>query len=474
MDYFKEHKLRALKEEIHVIKIKFKELKLLTYPDGDVEKVIIYMQNLAYKIDEKIDEYKNNDADMVKISYLSDVVTVFYRYVCCVLNSDIRNNPREIMVPIKEILNKINSNHLFITEPLTNFNYAVGEILSIDAFLNLLKALDISFDMDTRIIRLLFPVLHQSDVLGGAVMGHELGHYLDLHYPIKLSEKILVKFINKIDCNEYIAFFRKDKEYKLNIDPIDIVKSELPRFVLYNWIKEIVADVIGALLYGISSYFSLMQVLSVSASIDKVQGKCYQGFSESHPRNSMRAFVIINTLKKMNLFNSIDKDLIEKIYEYNDIWNMALNTLFQERQRKIILDENINIIINSKYLSKLEDDLKNNLEWIIELIYDEINNISSDIIYDCKNFEKDIPKAVEKIVNIIPPNEVYSKPLDSISILNAGWIVYMIKFDEMRKNLNSGESNFIDFEVKEIIDNLLKKATLSSNIHRRWLDAASK
>ena len=44
----------------------------------------------------------------------------------------------------------------------------------------------------------------------------------------------------------------------------------------------------------------------------------------------------------------------------------------------------------------------------------------------------------------------------------------------MKKNLNSDEVSFIDFEVKEIIDNLLKKATVSSNIHRRWLDETSK
>lgn len=474
MDYFKEHKLRALKEEIHVIKGKFKELKLLTYPDGDVEKVIIYMQKLAYKIDEKIDEYKNSNVDMIYVSYLSDIVRVFYKYVCCVLNSDIRNNPREIMIPIKEILKEINSDHLFITEPYTEFNYAVGEILSGDAFLSLLKFLDISFEIDTRIIRLIFPVLHQNDILGGAVMGHELGHYLDLHYPMKLSEKILVKFINKINLLDYIEFFCKSEQYELNINPKDIVRAELPNFVLYKWIKEIVADIIGVFLYNISSYFSLQHVLSVSAGIDKEQGKSYQGFNETHPRNSMRTFVILETFKKINLFENIDENLKNRIYEYKDIWNKALESVFEEKRYRTSIDKNIYIIINSKYLYRLEDDLKNNLDWMIDLIYNEIKTISEKILYDCNNFKDNIPIAIDRILNIVPPNEVDGKPLDSISILNSGWIVYMTKFDEMKKNLNSNEIKFIDYEVKEIIDNLLKKATVTSNIHRRWLSETNK
>ena len=313
MDYFKDHKLRALKEEIHVIKSKFKELKLLTYPDGDVEKVITYMQNLAYSIDEKIDEYKNSEIDIKYLSDLSYIVNIFYNYVCCVLNSDIRNNPREIMIPIKEILKKINSEHLFITMPYTEFNYAVGEVLGDNSFLDALRRLNISFEIDRRIIRLLFPVLHQSDILGGAVMGHELGHYLDLHYHMKLSEKIIVNFVDKINYFEYSKFFCKINQEELDINLKSIVKAELPRFVLYNWIKEIVADIIGAFLYGISSYFSLQHILSVSAPIDYDKGNYYQMFNETHPRNSMRTYVIIEALKKINLFENIDEELKNKI-----------------------------------------------------------------------------------------------------------------------------------------------------------------
>lgn len=474
MDYFKEHKLRALKEEIHVIKIKFRELKLLTYPDSDVKRVIIYMENLVNQIDEKIDEYQCSDVDMIKLSYLSDVVSIFYDSVCCILNSDIRSNPREMMIPIKEILKKIDSKHFFITEPLTYLNYAVGAILNTDYFLQLLNIIGISFEAEMKIIRLLFPVLHQSDILGGAVMGHELGHYLDIHYSMNLTDKILVEFMNKIEHSEYFEFFGKDKNYEININPVDIVRSEIPQFVLKNWIKEIVADIIGALLYGLSSYFSLQQVLSVGASIDRNTGNCFEDFMKTHPRNSMRTFVIIETFKKMDLFSNINEELSNKIYEYENVWNMAAENIFYEEYYKTSIDSNINIVINSKYMCKLEADLKRNLGWIINKIYDEISEVSDEILYDFTQFKQNIPRAVEKILNIIPPNEVDSKPLDSITILNAGWIAYILKFDQIKENLSSEESSFIDFEVKEIIDNLLKKATISANVHRRWMHAANK
>ena len=474
MDYFKDHKLMALKEEIHVIKVKFRELKLLTYPDSDVKYVILYMENLANQIDEKIDEYQCSNIDMRKLSYLSDVVSIFYNSVCCILNSDIRSNPREMMIPIKEILKRIDSKHLFITEPLTNLNYAVGAILNTEYFLQLLKIIGISFEEEMKIIRLLFPVLHQSDILGGAVMGHELGHYLDIHYSMNLTDKILVEFMNKINHADYFKFFGINKDYNININPIDLVKSEIPNFVLKNWIQEIVADIIGALLYGLSSYFSLQQVLSVGASIDRDTGNYFEDFIKTHPRNSMRTFVIIETFKKMDLFSNINEELANKIYEYKDVWNTAEKNIFYEEYYETYIDNNINIVINSKYMCKLEEDLKGNLEWIINKIYDEISGISGEIVYDFTQFKETIPIAVEKILNIIPPNEIDGEPLDSITILNAGWIAYILEFDQIRENLSSEESSFIDFEVKEIIDNLLKKATISANIHRRWIHAANK
>ena len=88
------------------------------------------------------------------------------------------------------------------------------------------------------------------------------------------------------------------------------------------------------------------------------------------------------------------------------------------------------------------------------------------------NVRIDLSQA-EAVMDVINSKNEYALN-NSISILNAGWIAYMTKFNQIKDNLSSEESYLLDFEVKEIIDNLLKKATISSNIHRRWIDATNK
>lgn len=128
-----------------------------------------------------------------------------------------------------------------------------------------------------------------------------------------------------------------------------------------------------------------------------------------------------------------------------------------------------NVSITVNYLLELEKDIEDSFEFMVELISKELNSISSKIIFDSSKYKDKIPKLVEKIVNIIPTNELDGEPVHSVSIINAGGIAYIFKFEEIKTNIiSSGECSIDELQIKEITDNLLKKATLSANIHRRW------
>ena len=101
-----------------------------------------------------------------------------------------------------------------------------------------------------------------------------------------------------------------------------------------------------------------------------------------------------------------------------------------------------NVSITVNYLLELEKDIEDSFEFMVELISKELNSISSKIIFDSSKYKDKIPKLVEKIVNIIPTNELDGEPVHSVSIINAGGIAYIFKFECFTYLLDMVNSKF--------------------------------
>lgn len=126
MDSLKSSKIIALKEQLHFLKLKFQEIKLLSYLGNEIEEVISYVESLAYEFDEKLIEYEKNDVSKNDLKLLLPLINIYYIQVGRIVNCDVKNNPREVMIPIKEILNEVHGEHIFITEPIWDLNYWLG------------------------------------------------------------------------------------------------------------------------------------------------------------------------------------------------------------------------------------------------------------------------------------------------------------------------------------------------------------
>lgn len=221
-----------------------------------------------------------------------------------------------------------------------------------------------------------------------------------------------------------------------------------------NWIQEFVADIIGICLYGLASFFAYQHVIFSNIKISMIgeRHKISDNIFETHPRNTIRTFMMIKTLKKLKYNNYANKKTLDLIEEYYQIWNEC-----------IIENNNIIFIL-------LEEFLKDESDFLIDSVINELKILSDNLIYDFSKLKVIVPHAVEKIINVIPPNEIKGEPIDEISILNAGWIAYLLEYDKIKETLNSEDYSFKDFEIKEIVDNLIKKAILASDIHSRWLN----
>lgn len=473
MNYLISNKLITLKEQIDVLKIKFKELKMLSYPDSNNEVVIDFMDNIANKIDTRLAYFKNNGISNEELGLMSALIQIFYERVGCVANCDARNHPREIMIPIKELLSFTNKQHIFITEPQWELNYSVGKLLN-EQYIDALKVCGVILDSDIDVIKLAFPKLHQDDILGGAIMSHELGHYIDLHYSLDLSEKIIVKLMSSINIDKYMKYiYISIPESVVKPDEIrTILKSKIPDLILRNWVKEVVADILGVIFYGVASYLSAENLSIYYTGINNTQTQFVQQFATTHPRDGLRNYIRFITLSQLGYLDVCDKILINKLDEYSKQWKESITGPFKS------INYNINdiayFVINNNYLLSLENDIKSNIVWIIDLIINDIRTVSSDLIYSCDKYADEVPSLIEKIKNIIPPNEIGGVPANSISIINAGWVAYILHFDNIKASLNSNELNGSSIDVKKVINNLIKKATLASSIHRRWINVINK
>jgi len=472
MSYLVFNKLTALKEQIDVLNIKFNELKLLSYPGDDIENIINSLHRLTNEFNKRLIFYKEEGISNEELQLISDLIRIFYQIVGHISNSDVRNHPREIMIPIRELLSYTSAKHIFMTEPTWDLNYSVSNLLN-DNYMSALKTCGIEYEGIRNIIKLSFPKIHQNNILGGAIMAHELGHYFDIHYPLDITEKIIVKFINKIDINKYISNIYSTLGENLKGNPIwiNFLKSNLPKIILRRWINEIVADILGVAFYGVSSYLASESLSAFYSNIDINQTQFTQTFSDTHPRDGFRNYVRFSTLSKINHLQNYDEKLVEKILELKRQWELSSTETFNSYNLKI--DDARSFVVNSVYLYNLENDLKSNIDWIIEDTINEIKSISPNLIYDINTFKEEVPELVNKIKRAIPPNEIKGKPANTISIINAGWVLYTLYPDEIKGSFPSDEkSDTID--IKNVIDTLLKKATLSSSIHRRWINATCK
>lgn len=467
-------KIVAMQEHINALLERFEKLQLQTYPKKEVKDIIVYMSSIAEQFNVKLLEYQRSDKDIDVDTFnlLNELFYHFYYYVGRVVNCDIRNHPREMMIPVKDTLNKLNSRHKFITVPSWEINYSIGPIMH-DELKETLYSTGFEIDKELKIVQLVFPTLHQDNILLGGIMSHELGHYLDLHYSLNITENIIPQIINSMNIEKYALEHYVNNGIQDQKLKESIVKGLLPECVLRSWISEIVADIIGILIYGISSYFSTEQISRYYNQIYKQNYETLTDkFSESHPRDALRNLVRKITIQKMYTKEQLD-DQIRTIIENNqEEWNKAA---IYRPEVKFHEDDNSGFMrIDGEYYSSLENDIKRNLDFIIEKTIKILKEESEDLIYKPQYMNEYVCPMVQKIKKLIPPNEFNGQPIDSISIINAGWITYLLHKDAIKSQIIIKDELNEDREIRKIIDNLIKKATLSSNIHRGWIDATSK
>jgi len=467
-DNFFGNSLQVHHDQVFALSNQIEKLKLTSYPSIEISNFIKELSNicgLLLKKFEGISSYSD-------IKLYRQTFNDLQKIVSYISQANITQHPMEVMVPAKELILKFGDETLFFTQPLWILNYAIGDVWS--RFSNSINKLFPELVLDSKKkILIQFPIIHKDDVLLGCVMGHELGHYFDLHSGLNMSATLLPQLLQHENINElknYLQLKITNTAIQLDSTQEDRLKHDLLLKILgenhlINWLKEFIADIAGILLYGPASHFSGDSIFTFSSLSEN--GNLTDAYSPTHPRSSIRSIVRLTTFNKLGYEQNFEPTIQDTIDVSKQKWESA-----QTYDSINFIDGNISndlvyrLILQKESYRLIEEILLDNLESIIDFV---IQKIPDNLHYSSITFKELVPKLSQKISNFIPPNELLNKPVDSISILNAGWHAYISYKEKLSDNLAENEQ---DYNIREVINNLVKKALMSAHIHRRWNDVS--
>ncbi|MEF7563757.1 M48 family metalloprotease [Bacillus infantis] len=467
MSNLSENLLKIMWEQSFALSNQLEKYKVNTYP---TEELRIFIEEIT-EINIKFLGLFSQNPQTINHSELkaySDIFRFFQENIVkSIAQSNITNHPLEVMIPVREIVKLIGGDSNFITEPSWELNYAIGDLWS--TFANATNRIGLTnLQIEKRIV-IQFPTLHKENVLLGSIMGHELGHYLDLHHGLNITEQLLPQMLNHPTIDKLIPYLKGNNNQNLDPNILRmIVKSVLSNSFLVNWLKEFVADISGILLYGPASHFSCEQIFMFFGVSDGTA--LSDGFSNTHPRNYIRSVVRRKTLSYL----SYDELFPDRIQNVMDSWHTGWESSTISNINLTYKDTFFNQFIfeftfNNESCKLIESILIDNIDNIIKMV---IDTIPKEIHYDSAKINEWVNPLSGKLSKLIPPNELKGQPADSISILNAGWFAYYLYGDAIKRErgLQTFEG---DLELRETLNNLIRKALISANIHRRWIDVST-
>ncbi|UOQ44573.1 hypothetical protein MUN89_00915 [Halobacillus salinarum] len=461
--------VRIMWEQCYALSKQIDKYKINTYPNQETTEVIDHISVINNNLLDIFSQHQDEIINNRELKLYKQILDPFQRVIVKIVDqSNTTNHPLEVMIPVREIVNRIDGDiKNFITEPSWELNYAIGDFWSVFArFINKLGVSDV--DEEKR-IRVIFPILHKDNVLLGSIMGHELGHYLDLHHGLNISEQLMPKILKHQDISKLEPFLHGEIIDKLP-QPIRIavIKSVLSNAFLIDWLKEFVADISGIVLYGPASHFSCEQIFMFYGISDG--STLADRFSQTHPRKIIRSIVRRETMSHFSYENHLPEKIQEIIDSLHNGWkNASHNDIYSVFTDTIMNNNRIEFVFNNDSCKIIEDILMDNLDLIIDKV---VKSIPEEVHYTSEKIDEWVNPLADKLSKLTPPNELNRVPADSVSILNAGWFAYYLFGDSIKeeRGLSALEG---ELELRNIINNLTRKALVSADVHRRWSNVGS-
>ncbi len=463
------------------LRLQIEELQSYSYFTEDQYKLISKLKKFNKKFQKKFLKESleittklqsdNNDIEIYKditrqISWYFQYFKLFNEYLSVIKTAENIKVNQGIYLLIENFTKSISERSRIIIFPLFKINCGYLDISNnLNKFTKVLKEKDFK---DFLLFQI--PTFNQNEILNNSILGHEIGHYIEEKY--SLNERMINSLTElKVFTKKKIeSIARSEFENKKKID--EDLEFEEYLFEYYNkwieekvvpWIKEIIADIIGLKLFGLAFFFACIDTISQTQSFG---GKNY-------PPTSLRLMFLINSIKK-SIFQYLNKFTLR----FKNLKGESLELssgLFEKIQ---FVEENYleeEDIINARNKITIETFISTEFTKELDDMVDKLINdgIIQEFSFENEDNVKEIIYLMELLEEYIIPNEKNSKPVNIISIINAGWFFYLFNMNThyQRFGINQDEYSYNMIDKKMLanqkLHNLLLKAIELSKLHEQ-------
>jgi len=462
------------RERCHALSKEIENLEQKIYPTASPKTLLLFIKEGNEIIRSNLDKIKKDTElyETLTSEELEQKVKRFCKflpYLCNLLEyiegSEVQNTPAALIRPLKRLVRHylLNSEIIFRSYSQLNYSFAplterLRKVFSGEIFKSLLEGLPEFFAVVS------FPKVESNYVLLHCMVGHEIGHGLyqeknlgEVLIPLVTIDKSALDQIAKVIIETESQ--GQDVSGKQQLSETELGESlrvkelltKLINKVIGNWVEELAADAFGICIFGPAYFFAFINFVS---AIQLLRSSSY-----THPSPSIRMKLMWHLLKSdqkdsadslsfERIFEDKTKDFVQQWVKVASKEGPPLHPIYD------IVEKSITPIIICHICSKVIEGM-NGSEYTIQ------------------KYQKNISTLCDLIKNLIPPNEMVdfkqkkTTSSDVVSILNAGWEVYLSFMDEFSKNFEVVyKDNKIECDKK--LNELLLKAIELSEIKTRW------
>lgn len=404
----------------------------------------------------------------------------FLPYLCNLLEyvegSEIQNTPAPFISPLRRLVRSYlpNSDIIFRSYSQLNYSYApltkrLREVFGDDTFKQLVHSLPDFFAVIS------FPKVEVNYVLLHCMVAHEIGHGLyqeknledDLITRVQIKDTTLDRLAREIVESE---FKKQDVSAKVPLKEAQVTESlrikgaltQAINEIIRNWVEELTADGFGVCIFGPGYFFAFINFVSAI--------RLLQSASPTHPSPRIRMELMCHLL---NLKKSEEEDERVKREEKDERETLGFENLFEGPTKDFVQKWVKVSSMQGQAAYPISDIAEESITPIIPAICSKVMETMSGSEYTAQKYAEKVPTLCDLIVNVIPPNEEVdfekreTTNTDLVSILNAGWEVYLSHMENFANNL---ELTYLDEKLKcdKKLNELLLKAIELNEIKTRW------
>ena len=472
------------RERCHALAEEIEDLEQKTYPTTSPKLLLKFIKERNEIIRGNLDAIET-DFDLFETLEPEELeqnvkrYCKFLPYLCNLLEyiegSEIQTTPAALIRPLRRLVKRYlpESDIIFRSYPQLNYSFApitqrLRKVFRGDSFPATFEGLPDFFAVVS------FPKVESNYVLLHCMVGHEIGHgmyqTMDLEDVLKPTVKInkvmldqLTKLIVEAESEKEEA---PGKHYPSETEISESLRvkqllTKLINKVIGNWVEELAADAFAICIFGPSYFFAFINFVATI--------RLLRSSSHTHPSPSTRIKLIWHLLKSNPKDNTDQQD---------DTDPLSFEKVFDRRTRGFVQQWVEAACTDGTPLHPIFDIVEKSItseviDRICSEVTDKMNGYKHTIQGTIQEYKKSIPILCDLIKNLIPPNEVVDFPsrtiLDSevVSILNAGWQVYLFEMDQFAANLKvkyQDEKRKCDKKLNE----LLLRAIELNEIKTRW------